>query len=278
MKQRFKLLTLALALMAGMAMTSCLNTESDPTVYASPVVKVYTSYLGMGVYFETIDGQRIEPTEESYNASVSQGMNWSSYNGQIIQLQYSYDSESLDVEITEDGISGVTLIGFTPMNSAVEVVETEGAPNDSISNMPIISIGEENYNGTSVKAQYWDERTLFVPINYYISSSVHNFTLEYRPYENGLANDGTLRLYLEHDKEKDNPSQQTTSWDYALYGNSFLYYRAFNLSKIENYLQMQGQAMPTSVTIVTREDDYSMELKDETSTKEYVVTYGSEEE
>lgn len=278
MKQRFKLLTLALALVAGMTMTSCLNSESDPTVYASPVVKVYTSYMGMGVYFETIDGKRIEPTEESYNASISKGINWNSLIGKVIQLQYSYNSESLDVEITDNGISGVTLIGYYDMNSAVEVVETEGAPNDSISNMPIISIGEENYNGTSVKAQYWDERTLFVPINYYISSSEHNFTLEYRPYENGLANDGTLRLYLEHDKEKDNPSQQTTSWDYALYGNSFLYYRAFNLSKIENYLQMQGLAMPTSVTIVTREDDYSMELKDETSTKEYVVTYGSEEE
>lgn len=277
MKQRFKLLTLALALMAGMTMTSCLNSESDPTVYVSPVVKVYTSYLGMGVYFETIDGQRIEPTEESYNASISKGINWNSLIGKVIQLQYSYNSESPDVEITDNGISGVTLIGYYDMNSAVEVVESAGAPNDSIGNMPIISIGEDNYGSVPIETQYWDTHTLLVPINYYIGNSFHNFTLEYRPYEENTT-PGTVRLYLEHDKESDSPSQQMSSWNYMLGGYLYLYYRAFNLAPVENYLMMHGQSMPLTVTIVTREDDYSMELKDETSTKEYVVTYGSKEE
>ena len=278
MKQHFKLLTLAVALVAGLTtMTSCLNGDDDPTQYASPVVKVYTTYLGMGVYFESIDGVRIEPTEASYNASLSQGMNWNNYNGQIVQLQYSYNPESPDVEITDDGISGVTLIGFYPMNSPVEVVQSEGAANDSIGNMPIISIGEDNYNGSSVEAQYWDEHNLLVPINYYLGNYQHTFTLEYRPYESALS-DGTLRLYLEHNKQEDNPSQAgNTSWDYALYGNSFLYYRAFNLSNVENYLSMQGQSMPTSVTIVAREDDYSIDLTDTTPTQEYVVTYEAEQ-
>ena len=50
MKQHFKLLTLAVALVAGLTtMTSCLNGDSDSSGYASPVVKVYTTYLGMGV-------------------------------------------------------------------------------------------------------------------------------------------------------------------------------------------------------------------------------------
>lgn len=278
MKQHFKLLTLAVALVAGLTtMTSCLNGDDDPTQYASPVVKVYTTYLGMGVYFESIDGVRIEPTEASYNASISQGMNWNNYNGQIIQLSYSYDPESPDVEITDDGISGVTLIGFYPMNSPVEVVQSEGAPNDSIGNMPIISIGKENYNGSPIEAQYWDEHNLLVPINYYLGNYQHTFTLEYRPYESALS-DGTLRLYLEHNKQEDNPSQNNTSWDYLLYyGNSFLYYRAFNLSNVENYLSMQGQSMPTSVTIVAREDDYSIDLTDTTPTQEYVVTYEAEQ-
>ena len=273
MKQHFKLLTLAVALVAGLTtMTSCLNGDSDSSGYASPVVKVYTTYLGMGVYFETIDGKRIEPSEASYNASISQGMKWNEYNGQIIQLQYTYDPESPDVEITDDGISGVTLVSFIPMNSPVEVVQSAGASNDSISNMPIISIGEESYNGTPIESQYWDERTLFVPINYYIGNynQLHSFTLEYHPYEASVS-DGTLRLYLEHNKEEDNPSQQNTSLNYAGYGYSFLYYRAFNLSNVENYLSMQGQSMPTSVTIVAREDDYSIDLT------EYVVTYEAEQ-
>ena len=279
MKQHFKLLTLAVALVAGLTtMTSCLNGDSDSSGYASPVVKVYTTYLGMGVYFETIDGKRIEPSEASYNASISQGMKWNEYNGQIIQLQYTYDPESPDVEITDDGISGVTLVSFMPMNSPVEVVQSAGASNDSISNMPIISIGEESYNGTPIESQYWDERTLFVPINYYIGNfnQLHSFTLEYRPYETALS-DGTLRLYLEHNKQEDNPSQQNTSLNYAGYGYSFLYYRAFDLSPVENYLSMQGQSMPTSVTIVAREDDYSIDLTDTTPTQEYVVTYEAEQ-
>ena len=98
--------------------------------------------------------------------------------------------------------------------------------------------------------------------------------MEYHPYEEALDDDGTLRLYLQHDKEGDNPSNQVDSWDMMLYyGYSYLYYRAFNLSKVENYLMMQGKTMPSSVTIVTYEDDYSLELKDDTKPNEYVVKY-----
>ena len=56
-----------------------------------------------------------------------------------------------------------------------------------------------------------------------------------------------------------------------------MYYRAFDLSPVENYLSMQGQSMPTSVTIVAREDDYSIDLTDTTPTQEYVVTYEAEQ-
>lgn len=274
MKSMMKFLTLAVGLLAGVTMTSCLNSDSDPTAWGNPIVKVYTTYYPPYVYFETMDSLRIEPTEESYNASISQGFNWSNYNGQIVQLQYSYNSESPDVVIDDSGISGVTLSGLVPLNSAVEVVQTLGAANDSINNMPIISLGEENYNGTAIEPVYWDATTLFVPINYFINSKIHSFTLEYHPYEEALDDDGTLRLYLQHDKEGDNPSNQVDSWDMMLYyGYSYLYYRAFNLSKVENYLMMQGKTMPSSVTIVTYEDDYSLELKDDTKPNEYVVKY-----
>lgn len=267
-----KILTFAVCLLAGVSMTSCLNSDSDPTSWGNPIVKVYTTYYPPYVYFETMDGLIIEPTEESYNASISQGFDWRNYNGQIVQLQYYYDSESPDVVIDDKGIRGVTLNSLSPLNSAVEVVQTPGAANDSINNMPIISLGEENYNGSAIEPVYWDARTLFVPINYFLNSKVHSFTLEYHPYEESV--DGTLRLYLQHDKEKDNPTNQVESWDMMLYyGYSYLYYRAFNLSKVENYLMTQGKTMPSSVTIVTYEDDYSLELKDDTETNEYVVTY-----
>lgn len=272
MKSIMKILTFAVCLLAGVSMTSCLNSDSDPTSWGNPIVKVYTTYYPPYVYFETMDGLIIEPTEESYNASISQGFDWRNYNGQIVQLQYYYDSESPDVVIDDKGIRGVTLNSLSPLNSAVEVVQTPGAANDSINNMPIISLGEENYNGSAIEPVYWDARTLFVPINYFLNSKVHSFTLEYHPYEESV--DGTLRLYLQHDKEKDNPTNQVESWDMMLYyGYSYLYYRAFNLSKVENYLMTQGKTMPSSVTIVTYEDDYSLELKDDTETNEYVVTY-----
>lgn len=273
MKQCFKLLTLAVGLLVGVSMTSCLNSESDPTSWGNPIVKVYTTYYPPYVYFETMDGLTIEPTEASYNASISQGFDWASYNGQIVQLQYYYNSESPDVVIDDSGIRGVTLSSLVTLNSAVEIVQTPGAVNDSINNMPIISIGEENYNGSTIEPVYWDARTLFVPINYFLNSEIHYFTLEYHPYET-MADDGTLRLYLQHNKGEDSPTNQVDSWNMMLYyGYSYLYYRAFNLSKVENYLMMQGKTMPSSVTIVTREDDYSLELKDDTETNEYVVTY-----
>lgn len=275
--KRLNSLVLAFALLIGLSLTSCLNSDPDPTSYATPVVKVHTSYLGMGVYFETMDGLRIEPTESSYNSTLAQGINWNSYNGQVVQLVYSYDTTSPDVTIDDTGIYGVTLISLVPMNSAVEVVRAEGAPNDSIGNMPIIAIGEDNYNGEPIETQYWDATTLLMPINYYISNVTHTFTLEYHPYEEAPA-DGSLRLYLEHNKQSDRPTTQYTSWNQALYGNTYLYYRAFDLSPISNYLMSaEGRQMPTKLTIVAREDEYNLELTDSTPTKEYVVEYSEAE-
>lgn len=268
MKKQMKFLTLALALFVGMTLTSCLNSDDNTTSTMSTIVKVQGSFYGT-VSFVAQDGYTIEPSQESYYQTVANGIEWEQYYGKIIQLIYSYDTTSADVVIDEDGISGVTLQSLASLDSPVEIVTSEGAQNDSIANMPIIELGD----GNSITPMYWDSQTLILPINYYIyfngySLNAHTFTLEYHAYE---PYDGTLRLYLEHNKQKDNPTTQMTSYQLGLVSG---YYRAFDLRQLQAYFSgQQGQPMPTNITIVTREDDYALDLTDDIPTKEYVVTY-----
>lgn len=266
-----KFLTLALALLVGFTLTSCLSSDDNTSAgMLSAIVKVNYSSYALMPSFETTDGFTIEPSEDSYYQSISNGFQWSNYYGKVIQLFYTYDTESPDVVIDDNGIRGVTLLSLSEMNSPVEIVASEGASNDSIANMPILELGD----GSTIKPQYFDAQTLLLPINYYINYNgypihPHTFTLEYHAYE---PYDGTLRLYLEHNKQADNPSTQLTSYQLGVVS---FYYRAFDLRALQSYFSAQGRVMPTSVTIVTREEDYSVTLTDNTPTKEYIVTYST---
>ena len=162
MKQ-LKFLTMALAMVLGLTMTSCLDSDEGMPYYTA-IVKVNASYLGMGVSFETNTGYTIEPSQASYLESISNGFDWDSYSGQLILLGYSYDEASPDVTVNDDGVSGVNLLNMSTLNSKLEIVNAEGAANDSVSNMPIIGLGDD----ATIKPAFWDEETLLLPINYFM--------------------------------------------------------------------------------------------------------------
>ena len=73
--KHLQLMMVALFVLMGVSLTSCLNSESDPYNYASAMVKVQSG--AFYTYFKTADGTIIEPTQESISALEANGFDLS---------------------------------------------------------------------------------------------------------------------------------------------------------------------------------------------------------
>lgn len=265
---KFKIWMVALTLIMGVSFTSCMNSDNDTTRYGGTLAKVYSMY-GMNYYFKTADGLTITPTATSVAELEARGFKFSEVEGQVVQISYQWDSSVLEIPDNATKIEGVTLTGIISLDSQVEVVDEPGAANDSISDTPIISLKKEASSNFTYEPYYFDTNTLMLPINYYIQTKPHSFTLVYYPNEE--MSDGIIKLYLRHKKSGDNMTTSSpTSWDYALNGSTYLYYRSFNLQKIA----YSTSGSLDKVIIVAEENANSVELDDNnTKTNEYTVEY-----
>ncbi|MEL5895328.1 hypothetical protein AAE250_17750 [Bacteroides sp. GD17] len=275
MKQ-LKFLAVAFTLLMGISLTSCLNSDSDPYSYGGGMVKV-NNYMGMYT-FTGANGVTITPTSASINALETNGFKMSEMSGKVAQIYYRWDSSLLNIAADEKDIKGVELYSIESLDNTVAIVSEKGAANDSLSksnNAAIISMESTN-SGLEYKPQFYDETTILLPINYYISQKRHFLTLVYYPNED---NNGTLRLYLSHNSNGDADSNGSTS--YSLTANSGgyyglgLFYKTYNLTGVFNRygLDHGTSARPTTVEIVTRENQYNSKLNDDAKEKVYTVTY-----
>ena len=194
MKQ-LKFLVVALTLLMGISFTSCLNSDSDPYNYGGGMVKVQNY---MGVYsFKGENGVTITPTSASISALEANGFKMSDMSDKVAQIYYRWDPTQVDIPADEKDVKGVELYSIESLDNTVEIVEQKGvAANDSISksnNAAIISLG---YDAGGIKYApkfFYDDHTLLLPINYYITNKRHFLTLVYYPNED---NGTTLRLYF----------------------------------------------------------------------------------
>lgn len=265
---KFKIWMVALTLIMGVSFTSCMNSDNDTTIYRGALAKVYSMY-GMSYYFKTAEGITITPTATSVAELEARGFKFSEVEGQVVQIAYQWDSSVLEIPDNATKIEGVALTGIISLDSQVEVVDEPGAANDSISDTPIISLKKEVSSTFAYEPYYFDTNTLMLPINYYIQTKPHSFTLVYYPNEE--TTDGTIKLYLRHKKSGDNMNAGSpTSFDYAYNGSTYLYYRSFNLQKIA----YSTNGSLDKVIIVAEENANSVELDDDnTKTNEYTVKY-----
>ncbi len=265
---KFKIWMVALTLIMGVSLSSCMNSDDDTTRSRGALAKVYSMY-GMNYYFKTVDGITITPTATSVAELEARGFKFSEVEGQVVQIAYQWDSSVLEIPDNATKIEGVALTGIVSLDSQVEVVDEPGAANDSISDTPIISLKKEVSSTFAYEPYYFDTNTLMLPINYYIQTKPHSFTLVYYPNEE--TTDGTIKLYLRHKKSGDNMTTGSpTSFDYAYNGSTYLYYRSFNLQKIA----YSTSGSLDKVIIVAEENANSVELDDNnTKTNEYTVEY-----
>ncbi|MDR0962807.1 MAG: hypothetical protein LBM62_09685 [Mediterranea sp.] len=264
----------AFALVMGVSLTSCFNSESSSERDATVLVKV-NQYMGL-TYFETADGMKIYPTQASIASyEVNSGTNLSSLDGKWVYAYYYWDTKILDIPQDATEVKDVTLGGINDAVTApLEIVEA-GATPDSVNNTPIITVSLEN----SFEPYMPDDHSLLLPINYFLSTKLHSFTLVYFPDEEQQADE--LKLYLYHDKEGDEPNMQTTSLailmdaysNYELANRCHVFYKTFNLGPaIDHYTNKTGFAKPTKVVIVTTESQSGLSLEDAVE-KEYTVEY-----
>ncbi|MDE5709645.1 MAG: hypothetical protein K2I11_08905 [Bacteroides sp.] len=284
MKQ-LKFLMVALTLLMGVSFTSCLDSDGgDSHRYGGGLVKVQ-GY--MGIYsFKGENGVTITPTLASIAALEARGVKMSDMVGKVAHIAYRWDPELLTIPEDTKDFKDVELYSIELLDNTVEVVESKGAHNDSISisnNAPIISLRTEISGGSGQYAPqfFLDDYTLLLPINYYISDRRHFLTLVYYPNED---NGSTLRLHLGHNMDGDKTSMNSTS--YLLTANSGgyygvgLFYKAYDIREvIERYKrETSSSENPIVIEIVAHENAYSTKLDDtQTEEKIYTVTKKTEE-
>ena len=230
--KKLNLLAFVFALLMGVSFTSCLNSDSDPYNYGSQLAKMYNDgYMG-GYYFKTSEGITITPTAESMNSFKTNNstLDLSKYVGQVMQISYRWNAELMDIPADATEITGVEMMSMMPLNAPVEIVEMEGAQNDSVDNAAVISL-EKDIMGYTYKPYFFDETTLVVPVEYYMSSNggkLHYLSLAYYPNE---VNEN-LTVRLKHNSNGDYDRTGETSVNWASMGYLSLYYKVFDLMKV----------------------------------------------
>ena len=282
MKQ-LKFLMVALTLLMGISFTSCLNSDSDPYNYGRGMVKVQ-NYMGL-YSFKGENGVTITPTSASISALEANGFKMSEMSDKVAQIYYRWDPTQVNIPADEKDIKGVELYSIESLDNTVAIVEQKGvATNDSISksnNAAIISLG---YNAGGIEYTpkfFYDDYTLLLPINYYITNKRHFLTLVYYPNED---NGTTLRLYLGHNSNGDSTSNSSTSYTLTANTGGYyglgLFYKVYDLRKVFERYKRETSTFenPTTIEIVTKVNSYSLKLDDpQTEEKVYTVTKGEAE-
>ena len=267
--KHLQLMMVALFVLMGVSLTSCLNSESDPYNYRSAMVKVQSASIY--TYFKTADGTIIKPTAESISALETNGFDMSKLMNKVANISYRWDPTVVDIPSDASEISGVELYSIESLDAPAEIIENKGSSNDSVPDMPIIDLAY-NAGGYEYEPFFFDETTLILPINYYMERTVH--TLRLLCYKEEVTENETLKLYLRHNKNKDSNSGNYTSYDYAVgTGYLSLFYKSYDLSSI--FYRFSGSsAAPKKIDIVYEANPYSWDLDDaQTETKTYTVEY-----
>ena len=242
-----KLLCLFAVALVSLSFAACSDDDDDSssssttTYYA---ICKFQSSTTKGYYFETQDGFIIYPASSSMSELVSTNGSTSLTNllNKLVMLMYVYDSAGVSDGTTS--ISDVEVYSIISMQDDLEIVEYDGADNDSIADAPIISLSQSSFT-----PYFFDDETLVLPINYYIDTYAHYNTLVYYPNEDEDLDDGEVTLYLRHSIGMDEgaSTSSSTTYEYAssYYYYYFIYYRGFNISDIVTIYEW-----PTTFNIV----------------------------
>lgn len=275
MKQRFKLLTLALGLLMGVTMTSCLDSGGEYQSSMTAIAKVYPNYGWGSPYVFRTPGQAftIMPTEASINSLESQNeqFNMSNLVGKIVNIGYYWNSDDPNVVQDSTSIEGVNLYAIQSLDFPTLVVpaENKGTARDSVATHPIISLNPTDPYGQKYQPYFFDDSKteIVVPISYYAPNdsraTSQSVTLVYYPDDAATVsdkNEGILRLYLNY--------RVRGVEDYATQSQSFNFvaFNLYNMSSSTNIASQWGGSID-KVRIVAKVNSFSTDI-DNSGTEE----------
>lgn len=229
-----KFLVVALTLMMGMSMTSCLSDNESDEINGS----IGRLYSNMGSYFlQTTDGYKVYPTAASINQVETSGTSLSAFVGKVLYMAYKTNDAVRDDELKT--ITGVSIYTFGSLENPVASVEgevpekpweIEDASVDSIGNAPIKGLTDQYYGNPEFQI---DNYTLYMPISYnvahfnYTSIPYHWISLVYYPQEE--MEEGTITLHLRYHTYAEGNYSLLDSYETA---SVFYFARYYNLRSV----------------------------------------------
>ena len=229
MKQ-LKFLMVALTLLMGISLTSCLG-ESDPIVTYPEFLRVVETYP---YTFQNANGRKYIATNSSELMSQTSTMN---YND-IVYVQYTYNSEEQNVTPeTKEVKAKITFIYNASVSNRSAILEGNGA-GEPYENATVTGMYSSEQGGLL----YFDKNTLLLAIRYLAEKdlALHTFTLVYDSKANENAEDGIMHLYLRHLSNEEKTTQSVEG-----------YYRVFDL---KGFLAQYGET-PNKIRIWYNETD-----------------------
>lgn len=241
MKQ-FKFLMVALTLLMGISLTSCLG-NSDPTVTGTSFGKIIESFPRIVV--EAPDGTRFT----ALNTAADLNM----YSGDYVFFQFSYDSEQQKVDVNTKNIDAtITILEKMTYNPAITATDK----GESYENATIVQIGDgpnTNMNGYNrIQFMYYDKSKVILPLIFLLkeasqaSLNKHSFSLIYDESK-VKQGDSELVFYLRHHSSETEAKKRALS------------YKLFDINNALSHFTTVAGQKPANVVI------YANETKDATT-------------
>lgn len=245
MKQ-LKFLMVALTLLMGISLTSCLG-ESDPTRGDLRPLKLVNTYPFTFQYPNDgmNEGLKVVATNSSELLASSEALNMRI--GDIIYISYTYNSDEQTVTTQTKEVNAKVVFALTNNSSnlsanAESVVLDNAGTEEPYENATINAIGDPSNRGEMF---YYDKNTIIIALAYlgekddYISK--HRFTLVYDQNDENSKKDGVMNLYLRHYNSEEKPNQNVPSL------------KAFD---IRHFIALYGET-PTKIRIYANLTDKS---------------------
>lgn len=237
MKQ-VKFLMVALTVLMGTMVTSCMNGESDPTVGGTFFMKVTSTYP----YAFEFSGSSVKYVAVNSDKLLTSDLN----SGDIVYVGWSYNSEEQIVDNNTKKIN-VTVSGVQKLTSHSYVSENKGEnyQNATINNLG----GNDTPMGESKKILYFDKNTIILPILFLyeksdVALSKHTFTLVYDNTE-VQSGDSEIKFYLRHMNNEDKPATVGAA------------YKAFDIEEALSHFKETTGKKPSRVVVLTNETNKS---------------------
>lgn len=265
MKQ-LKFLMVALTLMIGVSLTSCMG-ESDPTVGGTFVMKTVNTVP----YTFVFSGSDVQYEAANYSELMTNA-NLSLATGDIVQIAWSYNSD--EQPVTDDTkrikvkVSGVQNLSTRTQSP---VLDNEGA-DEIYENATINKIGFANdYGGSNNGIGYYDKNVIILPVVFLAKSndlSKYEFSLVYDKSQ-VKEDDTELNLYLRYRTDEEKPTEVANV------------YKAFYITSALFDFKNVTKKAPTKIKIWANETNKSgsNSLDDaKTELQSYEVDYKFKEE